>query len=214
MKENYFVCTLILACPITMTGATIRIEIESVVEQSIVTLGESPPVGTSLSAWFEYEVPRLVDNSGDPLFFEYQEIPSQGRVELLGRIYPLSGLSVFVSREPLDDFGWYVGFNAEMPVDQVDEQYNRLALNFSSESPFVDDGSRLPSTLMTWNLPSANPMIIFSHEGLDENMNSQVWTVRSSSLSKISMSEVPEPSSILMLPLAVIGLIRRHRICR
>lgn len=85
-----------------------------------------------------------------------------------------------------------------------------ISLAFRSDLPFWDDPESLPTSLEEWRLDEAD----FSFQLLYENTEGPSFLAGSSSYTHLSITTIPEPSSVLMICFSTIGIFCRKRTAR
>ena len=194
-------------------GATIRMEFTGTIDQ--VTEGDLFPVDESFRVIVDYETPNMA-SFVDSDSVIYNQIPVNARLEIGTENFLMREMFVFVSLLPDPSSGDFLtSFSPSNPFGDIlipPFRSNNLNLNILSDEVIFDDSNRLPSSLDQWDLNSGNREVTFLLEEEDVNGGAaERWAFQSSSLSLISLSSIPEPSTAGLLALAAGGLFFRRR---
>ena len=180
-----------------------------------VTVGDLFPVGEPFKITIDYETPTTTDLIDSEEAF-YLQIPVNSRLEFESDIFLMSNMFVTLDLLPDPSSGKFsTNFGVNTPFGDIlmpPFRSNNLGIDIESDSPIFDDASRLPSSLDQWSLNSGNSEVTFLfEEGDGVGGELERWAFQSSSLSLISLSPIPEPSSAVMLSFGLVGLLRRKR---
>jgi hypothetical protein len=179
-------------------GATI-IRVEGVIEEQL--LGDWPDVGTPYVFTINYDVTALtpVEDSATEIDYFFN-----GHSSMI-----LGGEEYFLDLTMID---LTLGVNGVETVDFVAQSsligpgVYGAGVSFSGPIGFVDDPRRLPSSLDEWELDEADFSLYFDYN--DEN---GFILASSTSYSHLSITTIPEPSSLSIMALGIILPVLRRR---
>jgi hypothetical protein len=189
---------ILLLAVISWAEATTVLRVEGMIEEQLE--GDWPEVGTPFELNINY------DRSKGPVG---ESATSIGYTIYEHSLLILGGVDYPLQLTPLDlilgsDGVERVSFSPQNPLDGAGGF--GVGLVFTGSDGFVDDPRRLPGSFDEWQLDEAEFTFFFEFE--DEN---GYVLARSTSYSHLSITTIPEPSSIAIGALGIILPVLRRR---
>jgi hypothetical protein len=185
---------------LTWAEATTVLRVEGMIEEQLE--GDWPEVGTPFELNINY------DKSKGPTLLSATSIGYtiyEHSLLILGGVdYPLqlTPLNLILGSDGVER----VSFSPQTELFGPEEVSFSVGVSFIGSDGFVDDPRRLPGSLDEWKLDEVDFVFHFDFE--DENSR---FLARSTSYSHLSITTIPEPSSLAIVSLGIIPPVLRRR---
>ena len=203
-KVILIICIFILNFGSSVYGVSV-LRVEGLIEEVIEGDWPDPLVGVSFEVIVPFDpnepLSSLADSSSRFLVLDEPSLILGGEETVMS----LTDIGVFYN---IENGGALIAFSPQSTFGGGLEY--AISLAFRSDLPFWDDPESLPTSLEEWRLDEAD----FSFQLLYENTEGPSFLAGSSSYTHLSITTIPEPSSVLMICFSTIGIFCRKRTAR
>jgi hypothetical protein len=197
---NFIIKVSLFFVTLSWAEATTVLRVEGMIEEQLE--GDWPEVATPFELNINYD--RSKGRTFETATSIGYTISENSSIILGGVNYPLqfTNLDLILGSDGMER----VSFSPQTALFQPELLFYSVGVSFTGFDGFFDDPRRLPGSLDEWQLDEAEFTFFFELE--DEN---SYFLAKSSSYSHISITTIPEPSSIAIGALGIILPVLRRR---